>query len=369
MKVLLVSKDMGESTSLAEAVRNAGHEPVLAMDAQAAVAAFQNTPPAVALLCSPAPDAALATTVRTLRRLGNASDSVLAVVTRDAAEDQLTSMYEAGADADLRSPVGEAHMRARLGAFERVLRHRAGVAPIATPAPPSPPAARPVPAPPPAGTPLEPIDACSQMNGWRQAATILQAGTSKMLNLPATVADIGHAKQPYTVASTILLSSPEQLLELRVTLGMNDTTARKIAMHMFGEEDETLIPDMVGELGNIYMGVLKTAFLESKLSFTGGLPQAADPLTVLRPQVFYKFQDAFAIVVNDVPIAVHLGLRSKANLFLKRMELREGMVLVKDVFNARGLLMVKGGTRLSLTMIEKLQGVLPAGTQVEVTAP
>jgi hypothetical protein len=89
---------------------------------------------------------------------------------------------------------------------------------------------------------------------------------------------------------------------------------------------------------------------------------------VLRPALTYKLQEAFSLNLVDAKLIVHLGLRSKANLDVAVVGLKEGMVLAKDVFNPKGLLMVNAGTRLSATMIEKLRTVLSAKQSVQVMA-
>jgi hypothetical protein len=45
------------------------------------------------------------------------------------------------------------------------------------------------------------------------------------------------------------------------------------------------------------------------------------------------------------------------------------MVLAKDIFNARGLLIVQKGTRLSDNMIEKINSFVPPKSLMEVVAP
>jgi hypothetical protein len=77
-------------------------------------------------------------------------------------------------------------------------------------------------------------------------------------------------------------------------------------------------------------------------------------------------QQAFQLEMADARLVVHLGLRSKGNQFVTPDALKEGMVLAKDVFNQKGLLLVNHGTRLSANMIGRLRGVLAPKQTVEV---
>lgn len=74
-------------------------------------------------------------------------------------------------------------------------------------------------------------------------------------------------------------------------------------------------------------------------------------------------------MAGDARLVVFAGLRSRANVLVCPPDLREGMVLAKDVLNARGVLLLQGSTRLSATMVERLQGNLTPKHEIEVIAP
>lgn len=139
-------------------------------------------------------------------------------------------------------------------------------------------------------------------------------------------------------------------------------------MHLFGE-GEDLVSDMLGELCNVFMGTLKSTLSAENIPYTGGLPSAVEPELILRPQVTYQHQSAFVLHLSDARLVVHVGLRSKANSFVPLKSLAEGMVLAKDVFNMRGVMLVTSGTRLSSSMVEKLRTNLDPKIKVEVMAP
>ena len=77
-------------------------------------------------------------------------------------------------------------------------------------------------------------------------------------------------------------------------------------------------------------------------------------------------QTFFALSLAGVKLSIHVGMRTKGNAIVKVLDLREGMVLAKDVHNARGILLVREKTRLSMTVIERIKKVLPQGHTLEV---
>ncbi|MFZ9886998.1 MAG: hypothetical protein ACO3JL_05790, partial [Myxococcota bacterium] len=154
----------------------------------------------------------------------------------------------------------------------------------------------------------------------------------------------------------------------RFVVGTDKESARELANHLFGEADESLIEDMLGELSNIFMGALKTSFTTEDIIFTSGLPSPVPPDELLTPSFSFAQRHVVTMQLHPSIICVSVGLRSTAPSLVTPLDLREGMVLSKDVLGDRGLILLGAGTRLSLNMIEKLRGHLPEKTPVEVLA-
>ncbi|NOU31914.1 MAG: hypothetical protein HOO96_28755 [Polyangiaceae bacterium] len=297
----------------------------------------------------------------------------------------LRDAYDAGIDGDLRQPFGPEFLASRVNAATRVAR-RPEQAPIAKPASP----ARPVNGAAPklvggaapaaiaaagATAPDSPMNeseghltTATQSQTWRNASKLIQDMGSKFLALPVTLGAEAAAPIP-SLGCAISLSHAAHQLEARIAIGADSRSARRLAVHMFGDEGDDLVGDMLNELANLFMGAVKTSFSAESFAFTGGLPDTISADYVLRPSATYKRQETFSMAIADSRLLVYIGMRSKANLFLASSGLREGMVVAKDVFNARGLMLVNGGTRLSLNMVEKLRSLLTPKHLVEVTAP
>ena len=352
VKLLLLDKLM--AAKLSAALGEAGHQVTVVKDEKSTIAALGDSAFPLILINARGGDEGSLNLVRALRKkpapVGNTYLSLLA---QDPGEDYLVRAYDLGADAVLRTPCAPAVVLAHLKSAARLL----GAANDASVDGKK------------LGAQAAPIEQMAQSKTWRGAQALIRDAASEFLTLEVKTAEAAAAVEPATHASCIMLSNVEHQLEIRIGVGADVASGKLLSVHMFGPEETDLVPDMLNEIANILMGTLKTAFSSESLAFTGGLPQPLNPEEVLRPTIMYGYQFAFAIQMAGATITVHLGIHSKANLFLPPAGLKEGMVLAKDVFNARGVLMLHAGTRLSQNMLGKIAEFLPEKTRLEVVAP
>lgn len=354
MKVLLVEREAAETSRLGAIVKAAGHQLVTAATTPLAKVALAEAPQ-LALIGTYASDEQALELVRLCRTAPAGGRLLVALLVRDPSEDYLVRGFEAGADFELRGSASASLLTAWLRTMTRLT--RADKAPGAT-------TARP-----PVVAPTDAMSRTAHSHAWRAASETFIAAASTFLTLPVTAGDVSAAATTIEHASSIVLSNVDSQLELRVAVGADHKSAQTLALHLFGPEETGLTDDLLGELANIFMGVMKTALGETSLAYTAGLPAPTAPEEVLRPAVTYKHQEAFVLLVNDAKVVIHLGLRSKANVFLSASCLGEGMVLAKHIHNSRGMLLLSSGTRLSLSMIERVRTAIEPKAQVEVMAP
>lgn len=349
MRIFFVGEDDDARKAAASALHDSGHVVRHAhADATAIPAVRQDNPHLVVVSLKDCNDAAL-DLVRRLREDGKPPPHVV-VLGDDVPEPFLVRAYQAGLDGDIRKSAGEAYFRARVESLERRL-DPAGRKP-ATQA---------------KLTPATALDLVSRSGAWREVRKNFGGAVGKFLALGISTGEIPLAPASLAFGCEVLLSSVTHELELRVAIGVDQTTAKTLAVHLFGPESEDLEADMMGEITNICMGTMKTALSSEALAFSAALPKAIAPEEVLRPTTVWKPHEGFVVVVEESRIFIHVGLRSKANASVVLSSLVEGMVLAKDVFNPRGMLLLTAGTRLSQTMVEKLQGMLPPKHAVEVS--
>lgn len=338
MKVLVQDGCLDEARVLA--LRDARYEVVVAAGEPAVRDALAKARFHVALLGSET------ATLRSVRSVVTGHPLHLVAVTREITEDQLTAVFDAGADSSFAARAGVPHIQARLRAIQRMLHL------------PAPPVAR----------DASPLDRVAGAATFRSVFQLLAGAASQLLGLPAAIEQVERARPPQ-FGSTIVLSSAADQLELRIAVGVDALSARMLAVHLFGDEADDLVADMLNELANIFMGGLKTAFAAESIALTAGLPSQLPAEQVLRPEQVFKHQEVCMFAIQDATLVVHVGLRSKSNILLGYVDLRDGMVLAKDLFNARGLLLINGGTRLSLNMIERLARSVDPKSRIEVLAP
>jgi DNA-binding response OmpR family regulator len=353
VKILLVERLA--APKLGAALSAAGHQVIPAKDEPSAMAALTADAFRFLIMSVRSGDETALALLRAMRKTASLDAISALVMVHECTEEYLLKAYEAGADFSLRGPCAPALVLAQLKSASRLATAGgagAGADGVAAEAA--------------GGTPLEQIN---RSKTWRNAKSAIQLVSSKFLTLDVALVETDTVTEPPTHACTIALSNAQHQLEMRIALGTDDASGKHLAVHMFGPEGTDMIGDMMTELANNLMGTLKTSLSSESLAFTGGLPQPLDAKEVLRPSAVYNHQIAFAMRMADAAILVHVSIRSKANLFLRPAVLREGMVLAKDVFNARGQLMLHAGTRLSLNMVEKISGFMAEKSQLEVVAP
>ncbi len=377
MRVVVAGGTTPELEPYAATLEQAGHAVKVVADVSLPSACVGEKPHLVLLEVTRENSSALET-IRRVRDLAGVPPFLFYLLGgADLSHSFLREAYDAGIDGDLRQPFGPEFLASRINAATRLAR-RPEPSPIAKPAAPvrslngAAPKVNSGAAAAPPENPMSESETqlmnAMQSQTWRNASKLIQEMGSKFLALPVLLGAEAAAPIP-SLGCAISLSHAAHQLEARIAIGADSRSARRLAVHMFGDEGDDLMGDMLNELANLFMGALKTSFSAESLAFTGGLPENISADYVLRPPATYKRQETFSMAIADSRLLVYVGMRSKANLFLASTGLREGMVVAKDVFNARGLMLINGGTRLSLNMVEKLRTLLTPKQLVEVTAP
>jgi hypothetical protein len=210
-----------------------------------------------------------------------------------------------------------------------------------------------------------PIRLIVRSAAWRTTPERLRQVIGQFLGQAAVLAPTAP-EGPIDVASSISLLGGAQGIQIRIAIGADKTSALSLASKMFGPDAKDLIDDMLGEVANVSMGTLKNLFGAEQIPLTGGLPSPLNPIEVLKPPTTTAHRHVLALDIGTARLTVHVGLIAKSSSSVAVAELREGMVIARDLFNDHGLLLLKGGTRLSATMINKLTDLLPSRLAVAV---
>ncbi len=372
MKTALVALASDEVTRLRDRLRELGHE-VEHIQAAASpddVEKLGNDIPGALFVDATANLKRAVEFTRTLRRQATVHYPVVIALCGAVTDDERALMYEGGVDHELQKPVNDDALKMRLRLAERIARWRPGE-----------PVFR-------AGSVADDdgavsqgpvdiselskemsfIDAVSRSATWRNLDAVLQAAAGGFLMMDTESRDKPPKREP-TKGCVIDLANADHGVEVRIALGVDAATLESLTVHLFGESGDEFADDTLTELGNMMMGGFKTGFSKEKAGFASGLPKLVDIGEVMRPTVVLKRHETRTLSADGVEIFVSVGLRSKENRFVVPGHLAEGMVVVNDVFNPRGILMVKNGTRLSSKVIGRLRDQLAPKQQVEVMAP
>ena len=107
------------------------------------------------------------------------------------------------------------------------------------------------------------------------------------------------------------------------------------------------------------MGAVKAAFLGEEYRFAAAIPESlvgVDPVKQLEGAEAKRVR---AFRSDNAVVYAVVTLRHQGKIKLPASRLKEGMVVATDVLNDAGLLLVRGGTRLTETTAEKLARMIP----------
>lgn len=301
-------------------------------------------------------------------RAGGAYVYIIAM-TGSAVGKRLTEAFEAGVDDFIAKPVGAQELRSRLRAAERIvgLEHelRIRVTELETAlrridvaaAQRALLRAKEVAAEPITVSTAEPLEAVIHTPIWADAENVVAKALEDFLQLPFTACD-DFREDPYATEIDLAEAAKEVSIVCNVT--SNDDVTLRLAEHLLGERDLEGGKSLVLEIANVLMGALKTAYLKVGMSFGGGLPRDVDPQalrgtfgsTGRRKRLAFRTEDGFVL-------GVWLRCFETRAQELTVKQLVEGMVLKEDLFNEAGMLLVKGGTRLTRTTAERIVRFAP----------
>ena len=216
---------------------------------------------------------------------------------------------------------------------------------------------------------------CSELvrlSAWKTLDQMALADLSQMFALPFALIEEQHIAR-WTApangfASTLTLSLAREQVELRLTVETDALSARSLAARALeGEEEiaESVLHDLLGEVANTLAGAFSRAAATEGMSFTAGLPAPASAASA--PSSSAPVLSRWVgVAVGDIQLYVSCVARVKPNIRVRTGELREGMILANDLTNESGALLVRAGTRLTTSTVNRVQRMLAGHEVVEV---
>jgi AmiR/NasT family two-component response regulator len=165
--------------------------------------------------------------------------------------------------------------------------------------------------------------------------------------------------------SRISLSDTENQLKLELSFYASDESARAIATSFCGGDasvvDDDVIRDVLLELANSGMGVIKAGFLGEQFRFVGAIPEPTTSADRAKAFDGAEAKRVLAFRSDKAVVYVAVTLKHQGRVRVLGARLKEGMVVASDVKSEAGVLLVRAGTRLTETTAEKLARLFPKG--------
>lgn len=345
MRILVVDEIKAEREAFARLLEGRHHlvEPV--NDGKAALSAFSREPAHVVLFVGPT--SAAVDLVRKLRLVQGTDHAYFVAVVESTAPGDATNLFAAGVDDVLRKACIREELVPRAEAPMRIRKYAACLLKSV------------------AYDLTSRVD-LKRIRAYQESAAIVSADVSQILGEPVNLVEGAptRAAAGGYFSATIPMSCVNEGIELRISIVVDGVALKAIAAALLGPDaDELAKRDILRELANTAGGALKRAFAVEKVILTTGLP--VDDVKAPAPSESTRWWTA-PLSGAGAMLALACELRDRPNQRVAASALREGMVLVRDLRNESGALLVAAGTRLTATSAERVSRVLGGGLVVEV---
>jgi len=336
VRVLVVNDRRSERDNLLKALPQGAYRVEAVPDESSAIVAMTREAPQVIVVAPPSKGGE--ELVRRLRSFDASGQAYLVTILDGAASHKdLCGLLDAGANDFLRRPVFDAEFLERVKAPTRLLRWVKGVAK------------------PTAFDFSAPAD-LSRLHAWQHLGPTVAADLGLLAGQTFTVAPGSPAALAAGLrCATIPMSLAGDQLEVRVSIAADATGLAWLRAAVLGDPgaSEAMTDDVLRELANTAGGALKRSALGENVTLTTGIP-ASEQLAIMPSQNVWTL----SLPDGSASIAVVGVIQSKENQRVLATNLSEGMVIVHDVRNAGGLLLVPAGSRLTSSTAAKLAKVL-----------
>lgn len=214
-----------------------------------------------------------------------------------------------------------------------------------------------------------PMDAVLGSDAWSSIEGLLAKSMSDFFQLPFETVPVASSVHDKSFVAEISLNEPTKQLEIGLSVVTEPTSMNALALHLLGtDEDLEGSQALVLEIANILMGALKTAFVGHGFNFVGGIP-SQQPYEACRSAFdACSVRARLAVGSGDSRAELWVRLKEKTTKKIRGRALREGLVIGEDLRDERGMLLIRGGSRLSQTAAERLAKLVP-DMEIPVTDP
>ncbi|HEY4244454.1 MAG TPA: hypothetical protein VGM88_31790 [Kofleriaceae bacterium] len=343
MKIAIIDNPGARREQAARLFREGGHSVEEYEHSQAEVA-IRTKPPQILLFAVPESDGpALLRTLCAADATGGMY--VVSIVGEHHADRMASSIVAAGSHDVLCAPYSEEELRLRVDVHTRMR----GWSP-----------------PPAAATPKPP---CSlrDARAWQFLGDIVADDLEAMLGRPLRLTE-RSATAPATATRLAMIPMilASEYLELCISIGAADpATLTWLRTHVLGDPGaaDAMVGDMLREMANVAGGAVKRAIVPEGIALSTGIPVDGGGTTDYGTSArTWRVE-----LEGTAALTVIAHIRTRANRRVPARVLCEGMVVIGDVRNAAGMLLLPAGTRLTSTTADRL-GKLLDSSLIEVSS-
>ena len=344
MRVLVVNERRSEREAIVKALPRAAYAVEAVADEPSALAAMRRESAQIVIVAPHGKgDHELVRKLRSYDASGYAY--ILALVDGAPLQKDLSDLFGAGVNDFLRRPLCDAELIARIKAPPR----RVGRSPSAAKA-----------------MALDfsaPVDVTG-LRALQKLGGAVAEDIAQMLGQGISAAEgFPEGFREGLVAATIPMSLADARVEIRVSVVVDERTARWLKGAALGNPDasDDARDDALREFANLAGGALKRQALAENITLTTGIPVTEQFASSHGQRVW-----SLSAAEPGACIVLVAEVRSKENQRVAATELSEGMIVITDVCNDGGLLLVPAGSRLTSTSAARLGRLLGSRFFVDV---
>ncbi len=206
-----------------------------------------------------------------------------------------------------------------------------------------------------------------RLRSCQQLGAIVAADLAQVVGQPLEISSGSLSTARPLRGATIRMTLASEQTDLCISVLVEPSSLSALGAQLLGDAQapESATDDILRELANAAGGAVKRMGLVEGITLTTGLPENVHAPALESDRA--RFWVA-AMKESGVRIAIVGEIQSHANKKIAASELREGMVVARDLCNEGGILLVAAGTRLTATTADRITRFLGKRVVVEVVA-
>ena len=350
MRILVVDHNRTERDATLRSFTPGTHDIVSVAGVHGAIASLDQRDADIVLVESTLPNKGAQELVRVIRsRESNRHTYILVTAARCVPGDPRIA-YQTGADDFIRKPLDRDEVTARCDGPSRIMRWASRLIPLSG---------------------LEERERNADLtvtSAWASVDNYVCLELGEMLGMTFVAAEQEAAIVEASSLAMLPLSLATEGIEVCVAVGVDVESSVRLAVAVLESDsvDAEALSDMLREIANVSAGAFKRMAAVEGRAFTTGVPKAYGAHAFHAAKARARRQWLAICESPRVSLRFEVQLRTRETRHLSPKALMEGMVLTTDLLSDAGVLLIRGGTRITESHVVVLQRSLGERRLVEV---